>query len=395
MERPTQAVILAGGRGERLRPLTNTCPKPMIMINGRPFLEHLIVQLKEQGFKKVVLLLGYLPEVVQVYFGDGRKFGIAIEYSITDCEDETGRRVRLARDFLDDVFLMMYCDNYWPMDIGKMFTFYEKMGVLVTTTVYNNKDGAGEYGLENNVQVSPDGYVLKYDRTRGDRHLNGVDMGFFIIDKRVVGMIPEENVSFEQYALPRLSSQNQLAAYQTDHQYYFITRPDLVSRMEEFLLPKKVVILDRDGVINKKMAVHDYVKCWEEFEFLPHAIEALKVLKNKGYDLYLITNQRGIARGLMTENDLGQIHGRMEEVLARGGVRLSGIYYCPHEKDACECRKPKASLFYRVAKEHLLDLTKVINIGDSPSDLEAGQLAGCKNISMKSNGNLLELVEDL
>jgi len=165
--------------------------------------------------------------------------------------------------------------------------------------------------------------------------------------------------------------------------------------MDKMLRKKKVAILDRDGVINKKMPTHDYVKCWEEFEFLPRAIEALKVLKSKGYDIYIITNQRGIARKMMTEDNLHEIHRRMEETLARDGVRLNGIYYCPHENNECECRKPKAGLFYQAAKEHLFDLAQAINIGDSQSDLEAGELAGCKNIYMESNGNLLEIVKNL
>ena len=82
--RPTQAVILAGGRGTRLKPLTDTRPKPMIEIHGRPFLEYQIEQLRDQGFERILFLLGYRPEVVQEYCGDGRRWGVKIEYS-GDC----------------------------------------------------------------------------------------------------------------------------------------------------------------------------------------------------------------------------------------------------------------------------------------------------------------------
>ena len=107
MERPTQAVILAGGRGERLRPFTDNMPKPMIEFHGKPFLEYLIEMLRDQGFKRILLLLGYLPRIIQEYFGNGSRWDIEIEYSVTDVEDDTGRRLKLAQKKMDSTFLML------------------------------------------------------------------------------------------------------------------------------------------------------------------------------------------------------------------------------------------------------------------------------------------------
>src|SRR5262245_27345260 len=102
----SQAVILAGGRGERLRPLTDTIPKPMVPFHGKPFLRYLIERLAAQGIRRVTLLLGFLPDVVRAYFGDGRQFGIDIEYSVTPPSDETGARIRAAAHLYDSHFML-------------------------------------------------------------------------------------------------------------------------------------------------------------------------------------------------------------------------------------------------------------------------------------------------
>ena len=110
----------------------------------------------------------------------------------------------------------------------------------------------------------------------------------------------------------------------------------------------KIIFLDRDGVINKKMPDGDYVKNWAEFEFIPQAIEALKFLSDNGYKIFVITNQRGVARGLMTKQNMEEIHSNMEAELRKRGINIEGIYYCAHNiEDNCECRKPKPGLILR------------------------------------------------
>jgi D-glycero-D-manno-heptose 1,7-bisphosphate phosphatase len=149
-------------------------------------------------------------------------------------------------------------------------------------------------------------------------------------------------------------------------------------------------------VINRKPADGDYVKNWSEFNFLPGAIEALTLLAQKGYDIYIITNQRGIARGFMHEHDLTAIHGKLEEELEKHGAKIKQIYYCPHGRDdGCECRKPKPGMLFRAASEHNINLTKAIFIGDNGSDLQAGSAAGCKTVLVTPEKNLLNIVDSV
>ncbi|MCX6702328.1 MAG: HAD-IIIA family hydrolase [Candidatus Wolfebacteria bacterium] len=150
---------------------------------------------------------------------------------------------------------------------------------------------------------------------------------------------------------------------------------------EKIFAEDKVVFLDRDGVINKKMPEGDYVKNWDEFQFLPGVFEGLKILKSTGYRIFIITNQRGIAKGVMKESGLLEIHDRMKKELEKQNIFIDGIYYCPHGKDGgCDCRKPKPGMFLKAAEGFGLDLSKAIFVGDSESDKIAGKAANIRTI---------------
>lgn len=386
-----QAVILAGGIGTRLRPLTYTTPKPMVLVNNRPFLEYLIDLLKQNGISEVVLLLGYLHEKIVEHFGDGSNFGINIKYSIGDVSFETGKRIKDAENLMQDHFLLMYCDNYWPLNLQRLVELHDKNQTAATVTVYTNKDGI----TRNNMYVDENGYVVKYDKSRKDKNLNGVEIGFFILDKKVLDLMPDDNFSFEKVVLPQLIEKHQLSGYLTDHRYYSIGSLERISKTEKFLQPKKIIFLDRDGVINKKAPEAEYVKLWDEFEFLPGAIEAMALLAQNNYKIFIISNQAGIARGAMTEQDLKEIHGNMEKELEKHNVKIEKIYYCPHGwDDGCECRKPKPGMLFQAAREYDLDLSKSLFIGDDERDLQAGNAAGCRTLLVDSEFSLLRAVKE-
>ena len=148
-------------------------------------------------------------------------------------------------------------------------------------------------------------------------------------------------------------------------------------------LADKVIFLDRDGVINVCLP-GDYVKTIDEFEMLPAVPEALKMLKDGGYVLVLITNQRGIARGLMSADDLAIVHDHMQSELARGGASLDAIFFCPHDYDQCDCRKPKLGMFRAAEERFDVDKSASYMIGDSGSDIEAGKNYGVRTISIRN-----------
>lgn len=387
-----QAVILAGGQGTRLRPLTLTTPKPLIKIHGKPFLEYIIEELKKNGITEVVLLTGYLHEKIEKYFGNGKKFGLKITYSSSPIEDETGTRLKKALHLLDNRFLLLYSDNYWPLNLKKLIHFYSECKTDALVTVYKNSDGY----TKNNISVNEKGLVTVYDKTHQAKDLNGVDIGFFILSKKIFSNLPQENFSFEKTILPKLIKKKQLAGYLTDHKYYGLSNLKRIPEIKKFLKPKKIIFVDRDGVINKRPNRADYVKTWEEFVFLPKAIDGLKILKQKGYDIFIITNQPGIARGMMTEKDLLTINKKFLSVCKQNNIVIKNIYYCPHGWDeGCFCRKPQPGMLFYAARDYHFDLTKAVFIGDDKRDIQAGKAAHCSTILVSSRNSLYNIANKL
>jgi D-glycero-D-manno-heptose 1,7-bisphosphate phosphatase len=388
---PTQAVILAGGRGQRLSPITDTIPKPMVMFHGKPFLQYLIEFIRDEGFQKVLLLLGYLPEKIESYFKDGSELGIKIEYSIADASFETGLRLLTAKEKIEDTFFLMYCDNYCPVPTRKMWEHFVLKNTLAQITAYSNLDNY----TKNNLIIT-NGIVTTYDKSRSLPNLGGVDIGFAFMKKEVLNLFPNENLNFEKIVYPKLVADHQLAAFTTDHRYYSVGSHERLPLTDQFLKQQPTVFLDRDGVLNQKAPKAEYITKWQDFKWLPRAKESVALLKQAGYRVILITNQAGIARKKMTVSDLLNIHENMQSELAAENAKIDAIYYCPHGWDEnCLCRKPKPGMLLQAQKDFSIDLTRTIFIGDDERDEAAGQAAGCKTVLIKGENSLYSVVKKM
>lgn len=145
----------------------------------------------------------------------------------------------------------------------------------------------------------------------------------------------------------------------------------------------QAIFLDRDGTINRERA--DYVKSWQEYEWLPGALEALAALAQLRVPILIVTNQSAIGRGILSTDDLAAIHARVRAEALAAGARIDQFLVCPHAPAAaCSCRKPKPGLLLQAAAEYRLDLASCVFIGDSISDLMAGAAAGCQCILVRT-----------
>ncbi len=158
------------------------------------------------------------------------------------------------------------------------------------------------------------------------------------------------------------------------------------------------LFLDRDGVINENRP--DHVKCWDEFEFLPGALESIKRLSQTNLPIFVVTNQAVVNRGQLSEATLTDIHDRMLAAVRRAGGHIDKIYYCPHDKhERCACRKPAPGMLKQAAQEFGIDLTRSFIVGDAWTDVEAGHAVGARSILVmtgrgRSQGNFAKCLMD-
>ena len=156
----------------------------------------------------------------------------------------------------------------------------------------------------------------------------------------------------------------------------------------------KAIFLDRDGVINQERK--DYVKNIEEFIIFESVHDAITLIKNHNFLVIIITNQSAVNRKLLTIENLDKIHEKLQNYLKMHDTSFDHVYFCPHmPKENCDCRKPKPGLIIQAKNDFKIDLSQSFMIGDSQTDVQAAESAGCKGILLKQNQTLLELVVDL
>lgn len=229
-----QAVILAGGLGTRLRPLTEQVPKPMVPINGKPYLEYQINYLKKFGITNILILTGYLGEQVVEYFGDGSKYKVNISYSKEEIPLGTGGAIKLAEAQLEDEFLVIYGDSFLPINYRDLISFYHAHKKSSLLIAYH--DEAKKTPVPNNLAVSENFVVQKYEKNSTDPTLKYVESGVLILKKSLTELIPlDQKCSLEETIFPQLIEKSNLVAYITKDPFYDIGTPDRLETITEYL----------------------------------------------------------------------------------------------------------------------------------------------------------------
>lgn len=365
-----QAVIFCGGRGERLRPLTDHLPKPLAPVLGRPFLEYLIEQLREEGITRVLLLTGYRGAQVAAHFAAHPVAGVEISYSEGPAEWETGRRLAEARAMLDERFVLLYADNLAPFRLAPLWQHHCEIKAQLTVTLAAKEKG--------NIRLGADGKVDAYDSSRTQPGLRHVEIGYMIAERDAIFALSPERGSFS-LVIEQLARARQLGAFNPGHRYYCSTS-DLkrLREAEEFLTPRKIILLDRDGVLNQRAPRGEYVARPEEFKWVPETLEGLDMLARAGFEFIVLSNQAGIGRGVVTAEAVNHLHAWMIGQLAKRGVKVREVLLCPHHWiEPCICRKPKPGMFLEASAKYRFSLHYTPYVGDDARDAVAAWNACC------------------
>jgi NDP-sugar pyrophosphorylase family protein len=231
-----QTVILAGGLGTRMRPVTETIPKPMIPVLGKPFLEQQLELLASFGFQRALLLVAYLGEKIEQYFGDGATRGWNLSYSYEASPLGTGGALKNAEAKLEEEFVVLNGDTYLAIDYAALWrafraadssafiVAYEKSGSAIANTLANK--------VPNNLAVAPDGHVTAY-RKRDPHGLTHVDAGVLLLRKEVLQEIPPGRAcSLEEEIFPKLIEEDRMKAWITSEPFYDMGSPEGLQALE-------------------------------------------------------------------------------------------------------------------------------------------------------------------
>lgn len=226
-----QAAILVGGLGTRLRPLTETVPKPMVTVAGKPFLEHEIELLRRSGIVRFVLCTGHLGDQVERHFRDGSRWGVEVKYS-RDGPSLLGPAgaLRKARPLLEERFFVTYGDAYLKMDYGALMRSLIACGRLGVMAVYKNH---GRYG-KSDVDVR-DGMVVRYDKGERATGMEWVNFGVSALRRAALDLIPEGRACGEEEFYGALIRKGELAAYPVERRFYEIGTPASLAEAERFV----------------------------------------------------------------------------------------------------------------------------------------------------------------
>ncbi len=227
----TEAVILAGGLGTRLRSVIKDLPKPMAEVNGKPFLHYLFVYLKNQGIKSVVLSVGYKHEIIQHHFGDNY-IGIRIHYAIEDSPLGTGGAIKLAMEHItEERCYVLNGDTYFDIDLHLLSQL--KGGCVIAAKMLTNFDRYGTISINTEGEVEQ--FIEKKYSEKG--FING---GVYCLEKSIFSTITEAKFSFETAVLEPLSSQGKVQAVKCDGYFKDMGIPEDYAQIERDFIQKKI-----------------------------------------------------------------------------------------------------------------------------------------------------------
>ncbi len=392
----SEVVILAGGLGTRLRSeIGMNLPKPMAPVSGKPFLTYIMDRLAAAGAKRVLLAVGYHHEVIEAYFGTQYR-SMEVVYSCEETPLGTGGAIRqVAEKAETENFLVLNGDTLFDLDWADFYAFHTEHKAPVSVALREVEDTA-RYG-----SVETDGTTLTAFREKAESAGRGlINGGVYAVNK--VWLLQQqqpEKFSFERDVLQALAPLRLFCGKAFADYFVDMGIPTDYQRAKREIAQRfprdRFLFLDRDGVLNERIA-GDYVHNLQQWKWLPDALDAVARLTKDYERAFVVSNQQGIGKGLMTETDVAEIHDRMcAEIVAAGG-RIDRVYVCPSLAAANDPnRKPNTGMAQQAAADFLeVCLQDGVMIGDSVSDMQFGWRCGMRCVYLTNGEPIPDEVTD-
>ena len=402
---------MAGGKGTRVASVNSNMPKPMLPVAGKPVLLHEIECLRRQDITDIILVVGYLGEQITDYFGDGRDFGVHIQYVKEQTPLGTAGALCYLKDRIQDDFLLLNGDLIFDVDFSRLMAFHKEKKALITLFVHPNEHPADSVIVVTDSSECVCGWLTKENERSW--YKNCVNAGLHVISPQILqGMDQPRKVDLDRELIRPLISTGRIYAYHSPEYVKDMGTPERIAAVERDIQSglvqrknlrekQRAIFLDRDGTINRYVG---FLRNVDEMELLDGVGEAIQRIDRSGYLAIVVTNQPVIARGEVTWEELDEIHRKLETLLGQKGAYLDDIFICPHHPDKgfagerpeykidCSCRKPKPGLLLQAAEKYNIDLASSWMIGDSDSDIAAGEAAGCRTVRLGEGSTLSDAV---
>jgi D-glycero-alpha-D-manno-heptose 1-phosphate guanylyltransferase len=377
-----EAIILAGGLGTRLREAVPDLPKAMAMVAGRPFISYVIDYLRMQGIERFIFSLGYKSEIIEEYLSE--QYPTLDYFSVVENEPlGTGGAIRLAIGKAGTgTVLVANGDTMFRINVPSLLEVHRQHEAECTLAL-KWMQNFNRYGV---VEKDEGGKIYSF-REKQFYEQGLINGGMYLVDrtKFMTRSFPPE-FSFEKDYLESFCAEGKFYASVQEGYFIDIGIPEDYKRaQQDFKKPaldlSKIdsswtLFLDRDGVINDER-VGQYVLTPEEFVFSKGVLESFKLLKERFSTIIVISNQRGVGKGLMTEEMLNAIHRQMKKEVAAAGGHIDAVYYCTEKEDKCFYRKPNPGMAVKVAGDFPhVNFSKSIMVGNKPGDMRFGRAAG-------------------
>ena len=368
-----EAIILAGGLGTRLRGVIGEIPKCMAPVDGKPFLQYQLEWLSRFDIGHVVLSVGYLREKV-MDFVQSREWPFAISYAVEKEPLGTGGGIRLALSKCkgNQVFVLNG-DTFYNVDLAAL-TFTAPVTLALKPMRDFDRYGAVDW----------DGDLVTLFQEKKHCAEGLINGGVYAIDRSQLDLsLFPKKFSFEQDVLEPLAGYGLVAGEVQEGYFIDIGVPEDYARAQRELPEIQAVLkasdtvltaeadtlfLDRDGVINRWLP-GDYVRSWDQFAFLPGILESLRKWASHFKRIIIVSNQRGVGKGKMTQEELEAVHARMRAEIAAAGGRIDAIYTCSELDKDHPLRKPQTGMFDQ-ARRDFPDIipARSLMLGDSEYD---------------------------